>query len=280
MPSIRPFALAKQLAAIPFHFCWHQWKGMAVPRPQTIAFGPHARQYLQYWIPPKGVPIRSTAVFFLHGGGWRLGWPNQFPTVADWFLRRGYMVMMPAYRLCPRFAYPDMRKDLNWALAKSIEILQSAPHYPQKMLIGGMSAGATLAAHLAFNRNELADLCMTPTHFAGFLSLGGPLDLNQMPNLVPIRNFTRGKPGSEAFTRANPIHWLTPHEHMPLLIMHGSDDAVVPIKSAQSFYDQYSGPKNFYNIPGGSHLDSLAFAAWDTRMSAVLEQWLDTRLNN
>jgi acetyl esterase/lipase len=93
MTAIRPLALAKQLAAIPFHFVQHQRKGVAAFKPEKHAFGPHRRQYLTFWMPPKGVPEQNSVVIFYHGGGWRFGWPNQFPTVANWFLRRGFPVI-------------------------------------------------------------------------------------------------------------------------------------------------------------------------------------------
>ena len=43
MTAIRPLALAKQLAAIPFHFVQHQWKGIAASKPEKHTFGPHSR---------------------------------------------------------------------------------------------------------------------------------------------------------------------------------------------------------------------------------------------
>jgi alpha-beta hydrolase superfamily lysophospholipase len=241
MTVIRPLALAKQLAAIPFHFVQHQWKGIAASKPEKHVFGPHSRQYLMFWMPPEGVPEHHSVVIFYHGGGWRLGWPDQFPTIADWFLRRGFPVIMPAYRLCPQFSYPEMREDLNLALQKSIDLIHAKGLSSRKLLAAGMSAGATLAAHLAFNRNELADICMTSNHFSGFLSFGGPLDLNQLPDVKQLRNFAGGPSGSDAFKAANPITWLTPYEHLPVLLLHGTDDAIVPFSSSESFYEKYSG---------------------------------------
>ncbi len=271
---IRPIALAKQLTAIPLHFVKHQWKGMAVSSPEKHPFGPHWRQYLLFWMPPESVPLQHSVVVFYHGGGWRLGWPDQFPTVADWFLQRGYPVVMPAYRLLPKYKYPAMRDDLNLALGKIIALMEEKGLHSKRLLLGGMSAGATLAAHLAFNRNELADFCMTSNYFSGFLSFGGPLDLNRMPNVMQVRGFANGKFGSEAFKAANPISWLTEYEHLPILLVHGTDDAIVPFASSESFYTQYSGPKILHPIPGGSHLDSLGFALNDVVCSKLVEDWL------
>lgn len=275
MTAIRPFALAKQLAAIPFHFVQHQWKGIAVSKPEKHSFGPHPRQYLMFWMPPPELPLQHSVVIFYHGGGWRFGWPDQFPTVADWFLRQGFPVVMPAYRLCPKFAYPEIREDLNLALGKTLELLKTNGLGSKKLISAGMSAGATLAAHLAFNRNELAEFCMTQNYFSGFLSFGGPLDLNKLPDVVQLRGFTKGASGSEAFEAANPITWLTTHEHLPILLVHGTDDAIVPFSSSERFYETYSGPKFLYPVHKGSHLDSLGFALNDYSTAKVVRQWLN-----
>ena len=275
MGTLRPFALLKQVAAVPYHFVRHQWQHKAVCKAERHSFGPHPRQHLMFWMPPKGAPEQKSILVFYHGGGWRLGWPDQFPTVAGWFLRRGFPVIMPAYRLRPRFAYPAMREDLNLALGKIMELMETNHLGQKKLLIGGMSAGATLAAHLAFNRNELADFCMTASYFSGFISFGGPLDLCKLPNLAPLRGFAGGPPGCEAFRAANPITWLTEYEHLPVLLVHGTDDAIVPFSSSESFFQQYSGPKTFHAISGGSHLDSLGFALNDYATARVVDEWLD-----
>jgi len=274
MARIQVFSLAKQIAAVPFHFVRHQWSRKAISKAEKHAFGPHPRQYLMFWMPPSGVPVQHSVVVFYHGGGWRLGWPDQFPTVAEWFLRRGFPVVMPAYRLSPRFAYPAMREDLNLALGKILNLMEINGLEHKKILSAGMSAGATLAAHLAFNRHELANFSMSSNDFSGFLSFGGPLDLNELPNLPPLRRYAGGPPGSEAFRVANPITWLSESVQLPILLVHGTEDAIVPLSSSESFYEKYAGPKSLHLIPGGSHLDSLGFALNDQATAEVVEQWL------
>ncbi len=274
MTTIRPLALGKQIVSIPFHFIQHQWMHRSVSRPMKYHFGPHPRQYMLFWMPPEGVPARQSVVVYFHGGGWRLGWPNQFPTVADWFLRQGFPVILPAYRLLPRFSYPDMREDLNLILLKVKEVLEVNGLGDKKLIVGGMSAGATLAAHLAFNRAELASLSMDQDSFSGFLSMAGPLDLNELPDVAPLRGFAGGPAGSEAFKQANPKTWLSEKEHLPILLMHGTNDAIVPYSSSERFLECYNGPKVLHPLPGGSHLDSLNFALNDHSAAGVLKDWL------
>lgn len=274
MTKIRHWALAKQVAAIPFHFLRHQWKHDALSKPEKYSFGRHWRQYLMFWTPPENIERNETVIVFYHGGGWRLGWPDQFPTLADWFLRRGYVVAMPAYRLLPLYKHPAMREDLNLAIHKILELLEWCGFSKYRIVVAGMSAGATLAAHLAFNRRELVNIGIDQARFAGFASFGGPLDLEKMPLFGPVRWYAGGIPGSDAFASANPMSWLQSSENLPLLIVHGTDDAIVPVSSSINFFDRYPGPKTFYAMKGGSHLDSLAFALNNAAASAAVEQWL------
>lgn len=275
MEKMRPLALAKQVMAIPYHFVRHQWAHAPVARPEKHFFGPHPRQHLLFWHPPKGLPERQSVIVFYHGGGWRLGWPDQFPTIADWFLRLGYPVVMPAYRLSPKFAYPDMREDMNLALSKTVELMVAKRMPQRKILSGGMSAGATLAAHLAFNRDELDKIGLSQALFSGFLSLAGPLDLDTLPDVAPLRGFTGARPGTAAFQAANPMSWISEPHSMPILLIHGNDDAIVAPSSSERFFQRYQGPKSLHLLPGGSHLDSLNFVISDPSVDQVIRVWLE-----
>lgn len=272
---IRPFALAKQLSAVPFHFLRHQWRKKSVGVVEKHQFGPHPRQYLLLWMPPGDVLLQQHIVVFYHGGGWRLGWPDQFPTLADWFLTRGYPVIMPGYRLRPRFSFPEMREDLALTLQKIMALREERAAFEGcKLLIGGMSAGGTLAAHMLFNRSTLAEEIMQRGLFSGFISLAGPLDLDKLPNVAPLRGFAGGPHGSAPFKAANPITHLNGQEQLPMILVHGTDDAIVPYLSSVSFFERYQGPKTFHTVEGGSHLDALNFALDDLQASNALELWL------
>jgi len=269
------FALAGQLVEIPLQMLHHFRRSQPLCKPEKHRFGPAWRQYLLWWMPPANIPLRKSVVMFYHGGGWRVGSPGMHPTVTEFFLRQGFPVVMPAYRLAPRAWHRHMREDLSLALLTTLRLIQEKNLGDQKILVAGMSAGSTLAAHLAFDRTELARLGLSQDVFSGFMSFAGPLDLNAIPPFRPVRNYAGAQPGTAEFQLANPIHHLLPDDRLPIFLSHGSTDAIVPFAASQSFSQRYTGPKVLHVLPAGkTHLDSLRFATDDEATAVILKQWL------
>ncbi len=89
------------------------------------------------------VPLRGTVIHF-HGGGFRLGCPEQVGQFAARLaLQCGVEVVCPAYRLAPEHPFPAGLIDA----AKVMAAVRAESHRP--ILISGDSAGGGLAAGLA-----------------------------------------------------------------------------------------------------------------------------------
>jgi len=43
---------------------------------------------------------------------------------------------------------------------------------------------------------------------------------------------------------------------VPILVMHGDKDALVPFEHGKRLYDMANEPKEFYTIPGAGHNDT------------------------
>lgn len=267
-------ALAGQLAEIPFQLVHHLRASKPLVRPEKHRFGPAWRQYLLLWLPPEDIPQKNSAVMLWHGGGWRVGWPGLHPTLEEFFLREGFPVVMPAYRLAPFAWHKHMREDLNLALDLTLTLLKERNLGDKKLLVGGISAGGTLAAHLVFDRDELKKQGLAQDIFSGFISFAGPLDLDRMPHFRAVRNYAGGKPGSMAWHTANPVRYLMAGETIPTLLIHGTTDAIVPFACSSSFYERYTGPKILHSLPGKTHLDSMRFATDDAATAELLHDWL------
>jgi len=269
--------LAQQVFGIPSQMLHYLTQPRYGGSPEHLRFWNKWRQYLLFWPNANPKITRKSVVVFYHGGAWRVGAPGMFPTVASFFLKAGFPIVMPAYRLAPWFSHTHMREDLNLAMQCILPLLARHGLEQRQLLFGGHSAGATLAAHLAFNVPVLTQLGLSQDQISGYISIAGPLDLEQMPRFNAVRQYAGGKPGSQAFYDANPLHQLTGTEKIPALFIHGKLDEIVPIQSAFSFYQQYAGPSTWIEMPTGTHLGSLRFTTTDTETGASILDWLSDK---
>jgi acetyl esterase/lipase len=269
--------LAQQVFGIPAQMLHYLTQPRYGGSPEYLRFGNKWRQYLLFWPNANPKIARKSVVVFYHGGAWRVGTPGMFPTVASFFLKAGFPIIMPAYRLAPWYAHPHMSDDLDLAMRLILPLLDQHGLGQRQLLIGGHSAGATLAAHIAFDVPRLTRLGISQDRISGYLSIAGPLDLDQMPRFNAVRQYAGGKPGTQAFFDANPIHHLSGTEKIPALFIHGKLDEIVPIQSAATFHQQYAGPSTWIEMPTGTHLGSLRFTTTDTQTGATLLDWLSDK---
>jgi len=104
----------------------------------------HERQVLDIYAPPgaKNLPV----IFWIHGGGWQAGDKTSVQLKPQWFVEKGFVFVSTNYRLLPHVEmltiFQDVAKSLGW-VHKHI-----AKHGgdPARILVGGHSAGAQLAA--------------------------------------------------------------------------------------------------------------------------------------
>jgi acetyl esterase len=99
---------------------------------------------------PSGAPATGPLLVFLHGGGWVLG-DLETHDAACRFLawRAGVRVLALDYRLAPEHPFPAAYEDClagyRWAVDHAAELGAD----PDRLAVGGDSAGGTLAASVA-----------------------------------------------------------------------------------------------------------------------------------
>ncbi|MEQ2009010.1 MAG: alpha/beta hydrolase [Limisphaerales bacterium] len=116
------------------------------PTAANVPFGDPAnpRQKLDIYAPAgaKGLPV----VFWIHGGGWQAGDRTSIQLKPQALVEKGFVFVSTGYRLLPEVdmvtIFRDVAKSLGW-VHKNI-----AQHGgdPKRIIVGGHSAGAQLAA--------------------------------------------------------------------------------------------------------------------------------------
>lgn len=181
------------------------------------AFGPDPRQTLEIWA-PKGATGPLPVLVFFYGGSWNSGLRDGYGFAARALAARGFLVVVPDYRLVPQVRWPGFVEDgaaaLKWVAAN----IAAHGGDPARVAVMGHSAGAHIALLLALDRRwGVAD------GIKAAVGLAGPYDF------LP---FTAGGAADAALGNApdlndtQPIHFAR-GDAPPLLLLHGLEDRTV-----------------------------------------------------
>jgi acetyl esterase/lipase len=115
----------------------------------------HERQVLDIYAPPnaKNLPV----VFWIHGGGWEHGDKTQVKTKPQWFMDKGFVFVSTNYRLLPTVDMGTLIRDVAKAFAWTQQHIAEYGGDPKRVLVGGHSAGAQLAAIICTDESYLKD---------------------------------------------------------------------------------------------------------------------------
>ena len=79
-------------------------------RTSDVAYGPLERQTLDVYR-PTGVDEPAGVVVFFYGGSWRQGRKEDYRFVAQALTSRGFVAVLPDYRLYPAVEFPAFVED-------------------------------------------------------------------------------------------------------------------------------------------------------------------------
>ncbi len=164
----------------------------------------------------------APAVVFFYGGAWRSGNKGLYRYVAIALARRGYLAVVPDYRIYPQARYPDFIEDGAQAVRWVKDNARRFGGDPEKLFLMGHSAGAHIAAMLAVDGSWLHKVGLAPGRdIAGLIGMSGPYDY------LPLRNRTlKIIFGGANRPETQPIFHVSPGAP-PALLMTGSNDRLV-----------------------------------------------------
>ncbi|UPV75585.1 alpha/beta hydrolase [Halorussus limi] len=98
---------------------------------------------------------RAPVLVYYHGGGWVLGTLDSIDGVCRRLARRGECVVVSVdYRLAPEHPFPAAVEDADAALRWVADRAESFGGDPERLAVGGTSAGGNLAAVTALRSRE------------------------------------------------------------------------------------------------------------------------------
>lgn len=119
-------------------------------------------------------------LFFVHGGSWRSGDRSQYPALGNRFAKEGFGVVIPSYRLMPKYPHPAQIEDVAAAFAWTVKNIASYGGDPSRIFIAGHSAGGHLVSLLALDPRYLAKYDLNAKQIRGVMSLSGVYDTRQI----------------------------------------------------------------------------------------------------
>ncbi len=260
------------------------FKNFRVPKKnlitQKIKFGKHRQQYFLFHRPKKNTLLKKHAILYFHGGGWVAGTPEMLRAAGQLFADHGYVSVFSNYRKAPFNSYIEMREDITMCLKKLTQFLKEENLEVNNFIIGGMSAGANLAALLAYDDDELKKINISPNQIRGIFLSGSPVDIGQMKWSILLYLYAGNKNGKK-FKKANPINYLSKSESRPILLIHGNKDGLVPYRNTITFLEKLKSINptlaKLHFIEGGTHLDTANWSYENNEVRKVILDWLAER---
>lgn len=241
---------------------------------QRVKYGDDPRQYLLIFM-PADYNSQKPLVYFIHGGGWRLGSPELFRFIGLFFARLGFTTVLPAYRRAPYYRHPAQLVDGLAGLAKGVEWAKDNRISYSGVLLGGYSAGAQLASLIAYTRRDF--LNEHKIMVAGLLLLSGPLNFSVCHRKILKLAIMDYLGTIFGWGKADPIRFLENGGSFPVLCVHGTEDTLVDVKNSVSFVAKANTLGELAElllVQGVSHSDLLEIFWGGLKETPYLVDWL------
>lgn len=142
---------------------------------RDVRYGPGDRHTLDIYAPnaDRDAPV----VVFVYGGGWKDGDKSEYRFVGAALAAKGFLTVIPDYRLFPEVRFPVFLQDNAEAVAWTKAHIAAYGGDPGRIFLVGHSAGAYNVAMLTLDKQWLGAVGLDPDRaISGMAGLAGPYD--------------------------------------------------------------------------------------------------------
>ncbi len=216
-----------------------------------------------WFIPAEGTAL-GTVIHF-HGNSRNMGSHYSY---VSWLPRKGFNLFLFDYRGYGESQGVPSRQGVYEDSVAAMKYIKSRTDIDQNKLIlfGQSLGGANALSVLGQNRIEGVAGLVVDSTFWSYKSIA----MYHVTGLKPVAFFTIGN----SLSPKRQIDKISP---TPLIIIHGTDDAMIPYKYAKRLFKKANEPKALWTIQGGLHIDALSTHREEMvpRLYAQFCEWVD-----
>jgi acetyl esterase/lipase len=200
----------------------------------------------------------QAVVVLVPGGGWIDSDPKGLALLAQSLADAGALAVRITYRTATDEAFfPDPVRDVGCGLAFAADLAAKGAGRGLELVVLGHSAGAQLAAVAALDPELAAapDCPYAPAAVDRLVGLAGPYDVvafaDQAVNLFGPQNADPAQ-----WDPGNPVVLAARRPELPVLLVHGSADPLVPPSSSAEFaaaLEAAGHPVTTITVDGADH---------------------------
>jgi uncharacterized protein len=230
------------------------WRGAAA-RPgyaeHSIPVGANGDQLHAWWAPSANP--QAPVMLYLHGARWNLS--GSAGRIARW-RDLGFSVLAIDYRGFGQSTDVPPSEQLSYEDAQAAYAYLGKLAPGKRRFIVGHSLGGAIAVDLAVRNPDAAGLVIEAT----FTSVREMI-ATQRWWYTPVTFLL-----TQEFDSRAKIGLLK----MPVMVVHGTEDRIVPYEMGEALYELAPQPKRFIRVEGGSH-HNLSAAAFDEYRRTLAE---------
>ena len=241
-----------------------------------------AKQRLDLFVPTG---TNWPVFIFVHGGNWdagdkslRVGGADVYRNIGRFYAARGIGVAVIDYRLQPAVNWREQVKDVAAATAWIHAHITEFGGNAHQIFLGGHSAGAQLACHVALDPKPLAAYGLSPAIIRGVIAVSGAgldiadqktYDLGEKRSYYATR-FGSSDPPEVWQPEASPVTYVTSYAPS-FLILYAAGETKALQRQSQRFseiLEREHVPHRVVEVPGQSHERMILTLSRPDRTSA------------
>jgi hypothetical protein len=223
-----------------------------------------------WFLPAKGRALGT--ILQLHGNAENIS--THFASLA-WMPARGFNVFIFDYRGYGGSEGEPTLEGVQIDIDAAMDALFARSDVDKdRVVMYGQSLGGALAAYYVAHsprRDQLRALVLESA-FSGYVDI--------VREKMADHWFTWPFQWLPQFTvddRFSPLPAMTKISPLPLLVLHGDQDAVVPVQEGRRLYEAALEPKQLWVVPGAGHIQTMRNPAERDRLVAYLVEVLERR---